>query len=109
MTVVNHNQRVLSKLRKEGYVAEVVERWDSFSRRKHDLFGFIDILAVGNGLTLAIQVTSRSNMASRRKKMRTAPELPILLIAGWCVELWGFDKPANRWRLEIERVTPINA
>jgi hypothetical protein len=109
MTVVNHNQRVMKRLRNEGYCAEVVERWDSFSRRRHDLFGFIDVLAVGNGLTLAIQVTSRSNMSSRRNKMRAAPELQAMCDAGWRVELWGFDKPASRWRLEVECVTPLNA
>ena len=109
MTVVNHNQRVMKALRSEGYIVEVVERWDSFSRRRHDLFGFIDILAVGKGLTRAIQVTSRDNMSSRRKKMQEAPELAALAEAGWFVELWGYDKPNRLWRLKIENVTPINA
>lgn len=105
MAHVNHNQRVLALLRNEGYIASVVERYDSFSGRLHDLFGFLDVLAVGNGLTLGVQVTSRSNMASRRRKMREAPELPILFGAGWHVELWGFDQPngpRTLWRLNRE-------
>ena len=119
MTVVNHNQRVLKALRDAGYVAEVVERWDSFSRRRHDLFGFIDILAVGHGETKAIQVTSRDNMSSRRTKMQNSEELKALIAANWSVELWGYDKqPNGRYRrkvefvlprLEVVDVTPINA
>jgi hypothetical protein len=108
VTAVNHNQRVLKSLRDNGYVAEVVERWDSFSRRKHDLFGFIDILAVGNSHTLAVQVTSRNNMASRRRKMQEAPELTAMWCAGWQVQLWGYDKPTTRWRVKVEDVSPLS-
>lgn len=105
MSRVNHNQRTLTLLRNEGYHAAVVERYDAFSGRTHDLFGFIDVLAVGGGETLGIQVTSRSNMASRRRKINDAPELAALLGAGWRVELWGFDQPngpKSRWRLNRE-------
>ena len=102
MAAVNHNGRVLKSLRDLGYHAQVVERWDAYTRRRYDLFGIIDILAVGNGETLAVQVTSRSNMSSRRTKMRDAPELAAMLGAGWRVELWGYDKPEHRWRLKVE-------
>ena len=105
MSAVNHNQRVLKALRDDGCFAQVVERYDTFTRRRHDLFGIIDILAVGNGCTYAIQVTSRSNMSSRREKIMQAPELPAMLAAKWVVELRGYDKPGNRWRLKSERMT----
>lgn len=104
MTAVNHNARVLKALRDDGYAAEVVERWDAFSRRRHDLFNIIDILAIGHGETVAIQVTSRDNMSSRRNKMRASPELREMLRAGWRVELHGYDKPAHRWRKKVETV-----
>jgi len=107
VTVVNHNARVLKSLRDQGYFAEVTERWDSFSRRKHDLFGFIDILAVGHGETLAIQVTSRDNMSSRRTKMRASPILATMRSAGWHVQLWGYDKPTHLWRVKVEDVLPL--
>lgn len=107
MAQVNHNQRVLSLLRGRGYIAAVVEHYEAFSGHKHDLFGFIDILAVGDGETVGIQVTSRSNMASRRRKIRDAPELNELLIAGWRIELWGYDQPKgphHPWRLSVEDI-----
>lgn len=106
MAAVSHNARVLKSLRDDGYFAQVVERWDSFSRKKHDLFGIIDVLAIGNCETLAIQVTSRSNGASRRTKMQAAPELQSMVDAGWRVQLWLFDKPTTRWRKKVEDVTP---
>jgi hypothetical protein len=107
MARVNHNQRVLTELRNEGYIASVVEKYDQFIGRTSDLFGFIDILAVGHGETLAIQVTSRGNMASRRRKIREAPELPHLFAAGWHVELWGYDQPGGprtAWRVKKENL-----
>ena len=106
---VNHNGRVLATLRDLGYVAQTVERWDAYTRRKYDLFGIIDILAVGNGETFAVQVTSRGNMSSRRRKIREAPELPYLLGAGWRIEIWGYDQPRGprtAWRLKTERMEP---
>jgi len=112
VTVVSHNPRALKYLRDEGYFAEMVEHWDSFTRRRHDLFGFIDILAVGNGETVGVQVTSRNNMSSRRTKMQASPVLAAMWGAGWKVWLFGYDKPAHRWRLRVEEVpsvTPLNA
>jgi hypothetical protein len=109
VTAVNHNQRAMKELRERGYIAQVVERWDAFSRRRHDLFGIIDILAIGKGQTIAIQVTSRDNMASRRHKMQAAPELREMIDAGWSVELWGYDKPNQRWRVKAENVTAPSA
>ncbi len=101
---VNHNQRVLKALRDDGYLATGGERYDFYTRRRHDLFGLIDVLAIGHNHTLAIQVTSRSNMASRRNKMRDSAELDQMLAAGWHVELWGYDKPGHRWRLKTEQL-----
>ena len=104
---VNHNGRVLATLRDLGYVCQVVERWDAYTRRRYDLFGIIDVLAIGNGLTLAVQVTSRGNMSSRRRKIQAAPELPHMLGAGWRIELWGYDQPGGprtAWRLKKENM-----
>ena len=102
-----YNSRSLQTLRDLGFTAQVVERYDAYTRRRHDLFGIIDILAVGNGETLAVQVTSRSNMSSRRNKMNGDPILAELLRAGWRVELWGWDQPGGsrtRWRLKTENM-----
>lgn len=103
----NYNGRVLKMLGDLGYHAEVVERWDAFSRRKHDLFGIVDILAVAEGHTLAVQVTSRGNMSARRIKAVAAPAIHNMLMAGWTYEVWGFDQPKGKgtaYRLKVQRM-----
>jgi len=57
---------------------------------KRDLLGIFDILAFRPNATLAVQATSAANMAARRKKMLAAPGLPVVLAAGWLVELHGW-------------------
>lgn len=64
--------RTLQWLRDDGWIPAVVERWCSFSRRRVDLFGFIDIVAIRPGSTgvLGVQATSGSNVASRVRKIK---------------------------------------
>lgn len=60
-------QRSLAVLRERGYIAQVVERWNPFARIRQDLFGVVDVLAVGNGETIAVQCTSGANVAEAAK------------------------------------------
>ncbi|WP_395160876.1 hypothetical protein [Ilumatobacter sp.] len=93
MTKPQYNPRVLKLLREEGWHATSVDYWDSFTRRTKDLFGCIDVLAVGVDGTIAVQVTSRGNMSSRRKKILTSEAYPFMKSAQWTIELWGYDQP----------------
>jgi hypothetical protein len=105
---VQHNPRVLKQLREEGWYATSVDYWDAFTRRTKDLFGCIDVLAIGPDGTLAVQVTSRSNMSSRRKKILASEAWPHMKTAGWHVEVWGYDQPQGKgttWRLKTIRLT----
>ena len=84
----------MTLLRKEGWnTVASVDRWDSFTRRSYDLFGCIDVLAIGGDGTLAVQVTSRGNMAARRTKIEGADALEDMLDANWDVQVWGWDQP----------------
>jgi hypothetical protein len=95
-------QRSLALLRERGFQAEVTERWNPFARIRQDLFGWVDILALGDGKTWAIQTTSRANMASRAKKIADSPVLPEAIRAGWRIEVWGWDKDSKgHWRVKI--------
>ncbi|MCF6766159.1 hypothetical protein L3V82_10280 [Thiotrichales bacterium 19S3-7] len=98
--MTNYNQLALKELKANEYSCQVVERWCGFSKRKHDLFGIIDVLAVGNSETLGIQITSRNNIASRIKKIADSDVINDLRKAGWRIEVWGYDKPKHRWRLK---------
>jgi hypothetical protein len=93
--------RTTKHLRELGYLVATVEHYNSFTRRKHDLFGCIDLLAIGNGETLGIQVTSRSNMSARIKKIQDAEALPEMLRSKWRIIVHGWDKGTNgRYRLK---------
>lgn len=105
MTKPHYNSRVLKTLRDEGWHATSVDYWDSFTRRTKDLFGCIDVLAVGPQGTLAVQVTSRGNMSSRRKKIKESEAYWPMLEARWNIELWGYDQPKGKgtaYRLKRE-------
>jgi len=93
----------MSLLRERGYQVAPVERWNAFTKKKHDLFGCIDLLAIGNGETVAVQVTSKSNLAARRHKIEEAEAYPEMLRSKWRVILHGWFKEGNRWQLkEVE-------
>ena len=51
-------QRSLKYLREQGYTVAIVERWNAFAKIRQDLFGFIDLLAIKPGETLAVQTTA---------------------------------------------------
>ena len=87
----------LKNLRERGYEPWVVEYWNSFTRRRVDLFGIFDILAVGNGETIAVQTTSRSNMSARAKKIAESEYISGCRDAGWRIEIHGRYKDKRGW------------
>lgn len=88
-------QRTLAVLRDQGYIAEVVERWNQFSKTRKDLFGIIDVLAIGNGETVAVQTTSASNISKRMHKMEESPCLAYMRDAGWKIHIHGWKKDSK--------------
>jgi hypothetical protein len=61
--------RSLEHLRKQGYTAEVVERWIPGANIRKDLYGFIDILAINDTEVLGVQTTSGDHVAERVAKI----------------------------------------
>lgn len=92
--------RSLKVMRERGYRAQVVERFNQFAKVRHDLFGIVDIVCVGNGETIGVQATSGSNVASRIKKIEDSDALADLRDAGWKIVVHGWRKSAKgRWEL----------
>ena len=89
------NQRTIALLKERGYECAVVETYCAFTRRKKDLFGIFDILAIGQGETIAIQLTSKSNMSTRIKKISESPMLPEIIRSGWRILVIGWYKKPN--------------
>lgn len=101
-------ERSLKNMRKRGYHAEVVEKWIPRANVRKDLFGFIDIVAVGNGETVGVQSTSYSNISSRRKKIIDSEYLEPLLNSGWRIIIQGWKSKkvgkVKRWECKEEEV-----
>lgn len=92
-------QLSLRRLRNQGWLAEVVERWNPHANIRQDLYGFIDILAVGEAGTLAVQTTTVPNVAARIRKITDHPHLPAVRAAGWAIHVHGWEKRSGRWTL----------
>ncbi len=93
-------QRSLAELRKRGYLAQVVEKWIPAVKRRQDLYGFIDILAIRENEVLGVQSTSASNVASRVAKITEAEHVGAVRKAGIKIFVHGWRKnAAGRWTL----------
>jgi hypothetical protein len=92
------NQRTIALFKERGYLCDTVESYNAFTKRKKDLFSIFDILAIGNGETIGIQITSKSNMSSRIRKISESEFLPELVRSNWKILVLGWYKKENgRW------------
>jgi hypothetical protein len=99
MMAASPTQLTLRELRRRGYRAQVVEHWNSHAFIRQDLFGIIDVIAVGNGETVGVQATSYKNVASRVTKIAESEAIADIRDAGWKVLVHGWRKPKHRWEL----------
>jgi hypothetical protein len=101
--------RTLEMLRTNGWSPWVVEQWISIPGHpaggmRRDLFNFIDVLAVREHATLAVQVCRAGDLATRRSKILEAEFYPAVVAAGWAVEIQAWKKPdaaSRRWRVRV--------
>jgi hypothetical protein len=91
-------------LEKEGYTVERVEHFNWFTKRRIDLLGVADLIALNGKELLLVQVTSRHNLSSRRTKALASDKLKLWLKAGGTIIFHGWDKYKNRWRVEIQNI-----
>ena len=77
--------RAIKALEADDYVVDVVERINRIGKIvwRNDLFGCFDLLAIGPvGEVRAIQVTSRSNVSARVKKLTEKEDNAALAALG---------------------------
>ena len=98
--------RTVNALRAEDWpLVQIVEHYNAFTKRRHDLFGIIDVLAVGDKGILMVQVTSKSNMSSRIHKIADSEAIGHIREAEIRVEVHGWFKEKNRWHCKITDVS----
>jgi hypothetical protein len=104
-------QRSLKHLRDLGFTAEVTERWNAYAKIRQDLFGFVDILAIKDDSTLAVQTTSRSNRSARLNKILANDKAKVWLMSpARQLEIHGWAKVGPRgkrktWQVMVTPVT----
>lgn len=102
--------RAMADLRAEGYSVAVVERYNSFTKQKNDLFGMFDLLAIRGPETIGVQVTSGDHHAERVQKIRDAAVFSWWLQGGTRQALvMSYAKQGARgarklWTLRRERI-----
>jgi hypothetical protein len=98
-------QRSLEYLREQGYFCAIVEKWNSFTKQRQDLWGWCDILAIRKGEVLAVQVTS-TGVAERIKKIQDSPTVALVRDAGIRIEVHGWRKNTKgRYVLRVEDIS----
>ena len=106
MAAKSPTQRSLEHLREQGYHCEVVEKWNSFTKQRKDLWGWCDILAIRKDEVLAVQVTSGSNVSARIKKIQESDTVALVRDAGIRIEIHGWRKAANgRYVMRVEDIS----
>jgi len=98
-------QRSLEHLREQGYFCAVVEKWNSFTKQRQDLWGWCDILAIRENEVLAVQVTS-TGVAERIKKIEDSPAVAFVRSADIRIEVHGWRKNSKgRYVLRVEDIS----
>ena len=75
--MASHTERTLNFLRRKGYDAGIVERFIHQARRRIDLFGFIDIIAIGDGKIWGVQSCGKG-FAEHDNKIRNTPKIAAI-------------------------------
>lgn len=88
-------------MKDRSYLCAVVEHWNGFAKIRQDLYGFIDVLCIKDGETIAVQTTSYSNISARVKKIKGLDAYSIVKSAGWKIVVHGWRKnKSNRWEVK---------
>lgn len=110
--------RTLEALRADGWTAEVVERFNSFTKRRTDLIGCVDILAFCPEMGfLGVQACAGASHAARAAKVRAEPRAALWLAAGGRLEVWSWTKAGKAgkrklWKARVEEIkagAPVSA
>jgi hypothetical protein len=104
------NEQTFRRLTKDHYHGRGcryvrVDSYNAFAGVANDLLGAFDGLAFSAGAgIIGVQLTSKSNMSARRRKLRENPLVASWLESGGKVELIGWHKPGTKWEPVVERL-----
>ena len=96
-------QRTLAELRKRGFTAAVVERWNPHAKIRQDLFGLIDVVAVcpDSQIVWGIQVCGgNGDLAAHFAKAEASPHFAAVS-AGFAFQVWTWRKLGARGKRKL--------
>ena len=86
-------QRTKALLEKQGFRVWKTEMWNSFARKRQDLFGFADLVALHPALSgvLGVNTTTSPNLSAHKKKYELNKDLILWLQCGnrFSIHAWG--------------------
>ncbi len=92
-------QRTLKEMEKRGYACFVVERWNPWAHVRQDLFGFVDVLALGDNEIVGVQACHTSDVSKRVDKIANHENVAAVRKAGIRLLVHGWEKVGARYRL----------
>ena len=99
-------QLSLEKLREDGWFCWITEHYNYYARKKQDLWGFVDIIALKPGQILGVQTTTASNMLARIKKIADHENVGAVREAGWTIHVHGWHQDDKRkWHCKVKDVS----
>jgi len=112
---ISNTSRTLEYIRSQGWEADKVEQYNSYSGTRKDMFGFGDIIAMGENSIIAIQSCGQAFSAHNKKiteDERVAPLARLWVKNGGRLILMGWRKvklrpgaKAMRWKPRIKEYT----
>lgn len=93
----NYNDLTIKFLKNKGYVVERVERYNAFTRKRHDAFGIIDYIALKEGEILGVQSTGVNGKSIHKKTILSHKLTKTWLEAGGKLLLICWRKRGYRY------------
>lgn len=108
---ISNTSRTLEYVRSQGWLADKVEYFNPYARKRKDMFGFADIVALGENSIIAIQ-SCGSSFSEHFKKITEEPHVAEnalkwldckgrILLIGWRKVKLKRGGKAMRWKPRI--------
>lgn len=96
-------QRSIKLLESQGWVVQKVEQWNSFAKKRKDLFGFIDVLAMSENMLVGVQVTAGSgDVAKHIRKIQDEKNHELWLrCKGRSIVIHSWEKRGPRGKRKV--------
>ena len=110
--MTSNTQRTMTQLRKKGWVCAVVEKWNHHVKIRQDLWGWMDVIAYKDDITVGIQVCSMTGrkehlnkiLANKYTKSWSASENRLIQLWSWRKLKVKRGGKAFKWEAKIEEV-----